>query len=420
MRAITYGFLLSLWASLPANAAVSDSDFAEFKAEFAKMAQRVSALEAENKALRKSNESTLKEVQLNRGELGKVSKAAQSAPWTESVSLKGDFRYRYEEIDEQGKNKRDRNRVRARAAITAKLPNRVEVGLGLASGGDDPVSTNQTLGGANTTKGLQLDLAYAAWQPTDELRVIAGKMKNIFYRPQKNPMLWDGDLNPEGLAIIYKSGMVFANLMGNWLESDSKSDNRRFTWGAQGGLKTKVGGASLTAGIGYYELGTKGKSSFYGDDDDFYGNSFVCADPNNDASCVYAHDYEELELFANLSTSVADLPLNVFVDYVTNQAVDNNDTGYALGAKLGKASKPGSWQVAYIYQDLEADAALGLVSDSDFAGGGMDGKGHIFKGAYAINKQWSFGFTYFATERGEAVNKERDYDRLQIDTKFKY
>lgn len=420
MRITILALCLSLGFSPLTRAEVSEAEFDALRAQMVQLADRLSALEAENKALRELNHSTLKEVELNRDKLGEVSKIAASAVWTEGIKLKGDFRYRYEEIDEQGKAKRDRNRVRARAGVIAKLPNRVEVGLGLASGGDDPVSTNQTLGKGDSSKGLQLDLAYAAWQPSDQLRLVAGKMKNILYRPQKNPMLWDGDWNPEGIALSYKSGPWFANFFGNWLESDSKADNRLLTWGGQGGVKTYLGGVDLVAGLGYYDMGTKGKSSFYGDDDDFYGNSFVCADPVNVASCVYAHNYEELELFVNVSTKVGDLPLNLFVDYVTNRAVDDNDTGYALGAKLGKASSPGSWQLAYVYQDLEADAALGLVADSDYAGGGMDGKGHIFKGAYAINKKWSFGFTYFVNERGKALDNEHDYDRLQVDTKFNY
>ena len=46
-------------------------------------------------------------------------------------------------------------------ALVAKPTDTTEVGLGMATGGDDPVSTNQTLGGGGSTKDVRLDLAYA-------------------------------------------------------------------------------------------------------------------------------------------------------------------------------------------------------------------------------------------------------------------
>jgi hypothetical protein len=176
----------------------------------------------------------------------------------------------------------------------------------------------------------------------------------------------------------------------------------------------------VTAGVGYFQLDSADNNSFFGDDDDFFGNSFMCSDPNDDSSCVYEFDYQEIEVFADLSMNIGDLPLSVFVDYVTNDDADDNDTGWAAGVKLGKAKTSGSWQLGYTYKDLEADAVLGLVTDSDFAGGGTDGKGHIFKGAYAMNKQWSLGLTYFLTETGEGAGNQHDYDRIMLDTKFKY
>ena len=118
--------------------------------------------------------------------------------------------------------------------------------------------------------------------------------------------------------------------------------------------------------------------------------------------------------------SVADMPLAVFVDYVVNDDADDEDTGYRAGFKLGKAGASGSWEVSYAYQDLEADAVFGLITDSDFGGGGTDAEGHIFGAAYGINKKWKVGFTYFVNEVDEAAGNKHDYDRLMIDTQFKY
>ncbi len=167
-------------------------------------------------------------------------------------------------------------------------------------------------------------------------------------------------------------------------------------------MKLALGEANLTTGLGYYDIPTKGKNSFFGDDDEFFGNSFECSDPGDTSSCAYKFDYEEVEVFADLGLSLFDRPLNLFAVYVQNQDADDYDVGWVAGATYGKASGKGTWQMAYQYQDLEKDAILGLTSDSDFAGGGTDGKGSRLSGAYGLNKRWKVGFTWFIdNEAGE-------------------
>jgi len=91
---------------------------------------------------------------------------------------KGDFRYRYETFDIEGKPDRDRNRIRARAALIADVTPAMQVGLGLASGGDDPVSSNQTLGGGGSTKDLRIDLAYFDYTGLKDSHIVGGKFSN--------------------------------------------------------------------------------------------------------------------------------------------------------------------------------------------------------------------------------------------------
>jgi hypothetical protein len=402
------------------SASVSDQEFADLRAEFAALAKRLNNLETENTELRQLNQETIHDVSIGKEQVAQLQARESSASWTETIKLKGDFRYRYENIDEQGKDDRDRNRIRARAHLEAQLPDDVKVGLGVASGGDDPVSTNQTLGGGGSTKDIRLNLAYADWQALEGLHVLGGKYKNIWYRPAKNGLIFDGDYNPEGVALTYRKDWFFANLGGTWLESDTKNSNDSYSWGGQLGFKGNIAGANVIAGGGYYNFDTEGNQSFFGDNDDFYGNSFDCTDPDNLDSCVYSIDYNIIQAFAEVSMNVADMPVSLFADYVVNDDADDNDTGYAMGVKIGKTKAARSWQLAYTYQDLEADAVLGLLTDSDFGGGGTDAKGHVFKGAYAVNKQWVVGFTYFLNEVDENVDNQHDYDRLMIDTQFKY
>ncbi len=396
-------------------AAISDDDFAQLKAEFAAMSQRLSVLEAENSALREISESTVTELGVAQAALTEVRNSTAASSWTDTIKLKGDFRYRYESIDVENVDSRERNRIRARAELVATLPNNVDVGIGVASGGDDPISSNQTLGGGGSTKDLRLDLAYFKWNATKELYLQAGKFKNPLYKPQKSALLWDSDWRPEGVSAGWNSGPIFATFYGNWLESDTKNSNDAFAWGLQAGTKFNLGDASLTAALGYHDLPTAGNKPFF--DDDFFGNTSVDG--------VYLYNYEMIELGANLSMNLFDMPLAVFANYVKNQDADDYDTAWLAGALIGKASGRGTWQLAYQYQDVEADAVLGLLSDSDFAGGGTDGKGHRLSGAYGINKQWKVGFTwYIDNEAGEKNLSDQggalNYDRIMLDTVFKF
>lgn len=95
---------------------------------------------------------------------------------------KGDFRYRYENFDVEGKDNRNRNRVRARAALITQVTPTIKVGLGQASGGDDPVSTNQALGGGGSTKDLRLDMAYFDWNILKDTHVHGGKFSNHIHK----------------------------------------------------------------------------------------------------------------------------------------------------------------------------------------------------------------------------------------------
>ena len=87
----------------------------------------------------------------------------------------------------------------------------------------------------------------------------------------------------------------------------------------------------------------------------------------------------------------------------------------ALSLIRPKIRAPGRW--GYEYRDIEKDAVVGVFSDSDFVGGGTDGKGHKFSVGYAVAKNATLSGTYFMTEKdvdGDG-NRDDDYDRLQLD-----
>ena len=110
----------------------------------------------------------------------------------------------------------------------------------------------------------------------------------------------------------------------------------------------------------------------------------------------------------------------MFGNYTVNQEVDENDTGYLFGARFGSANARGTWDVTYYYERLEADATVGLVSDSDFGGGGTDAKGHVLSGTYAFHKNWNFQATYFVNKFNLRSGDPKNYDRLELDLNFKF
>ena len=404
-RTAIYLALIGLVASPPVFASVDQALVDEMRAQIAALTQRLNQLEAN---------AAIPDVAANPvADSAKV--ATPVAAWSDKITLSGDFRYRYESIDTGNDSSRDRNRIRARLGLKAKVTDTINFNLGLASGGSDPVSTNQTLGDAASTKNFRLDMAYMEWRLSENTHLIAGKMKNPFYMPNKSLLMWDGDYRPEGLAAKYDNGSFFATAGYHFLESDNKGGRQETPeiTALQAGYRTALSeDSSLTFGAGYFDIGVKGTTPLLGDLG--LGNTL-------DDNRLFLYDYQNLELFAELKTSMAGQPLVLFADFAQNQDADDHDTGWAVGAKFGTAKNPGTWELGYIYQHIEADSVYALLNDSDFGGGDTDSKGHLLKAAYAFEKGTTIGATLFFNDVGEVSRSEEfDYDRLQVDVTFKF
>jgi len=336
---------------------------------------------------------------------------AEESSWVDRIDFKGDIRLRYEGIDEEFEENRDRMRFRTRFGFVAAVRDDVKVILQLASGGDNPVSTNQTFDDGFSTKDIRIDLAYVDWSVNDSLSVNAGKMKNPLFKAGGVPLIWDGDLNPEGFAARVNSGMFFGTIAGFSVEERSSTDDS-LLYAAQAGFKVPLGESKLTAGIGYFAYtDTIGNAPFY--NGRAKGNS---VDLNGD----YVFDYKNTEVFAQLDAKVGDWPLRVFAHFTQNSEVSVEDTALAYGAKIGSASQPGGVEFSWVYQDIEADAVIGTFNDSDFAGGGTDSDGHILKAKYGLSKKIALGGTFFINNKDRYQGIEHDYNRVQIDLEFKF
>jgi hypothetical protein len=133
---------------------VSADELAAIRSDLATLLQRVNQLEAENARLKQGQQQNQDAVVQIRG----AQADTEGEDWTDRITLSGDFRYRYQndDVDLAGVNSRNRQRIRARPAIEARLPANLKVGFGLATGSDDPVSSNQTLGGGGSSKDINL------------------------------------------------------------------------------------------------------------------------------------------------------------------------------------------------------------------------------------------------------------------------
>lgn len=416
----------SIFVSPTAFAAVSDEDFQELREQLAALSVRLEQLAAENAELRAAQGQT--STAIASVETAVAELPASSGGWSDRVVLDGDFRYRYERIDPEFADTRTRNRIRARTNIKAKVADNTEVGFGLATGGDDPVSTNQTLGGGGSSKGISLNLAYVDWEAADGLHLFAGKFKNPLARAGGQPLTWDGDWTPEGLALVYSRDWLQVNALGTYLEGDSARSNSNFSWGGQVGASGALGGVRLFGGLGYYSIPAAGGTTNFGDPsdpDDFFGNTAVEASglpcgTTPDTECVFLYDYKLTQVFAEAAFDVGEWPMVVFLDYVNNSAAPDNDTGWTLGTKVGQAKDRGQMQFMYYYADKEADSMLGLLTDSDFGGGGTDAKGHWLQFNYGVSRSWTVGAQYFINEVDLASGNKSDYNRFMIDMQWKW
>jgi hypothetical protein len=252
------------------------------------------------------------------------------------------------------------------------------------------------------------------------LNVYAGKMNNPFYTVGKNQLIWDTDLTPEGVAATYKYDMsdtiqLFTN-DGAFYVTENETGNDLALYGAQAGVKYSFDKDTyLLGGVSYYVYDEiKGTTDLdrSASTKKFYGNS-------NDGTS-YTSGYDLANVFGEFGGVVAGLPVTVFGDYVKNTvAVTSQDTGWLVGAKLNKLKKAGSWELSYDYRELQNDAVLGVFCDSDFIGGGTDGKGHRFGIGYQLTDNVLTRASYFLDEKAVS-GVDENYQRLQMDVVVRF
>jgi hypothetical protein len=353
----------------------------------------------------------------------KSAKKSKAASWAEKIKLKGDARFRYENVTaDPGGVEDDRLRLRMRLGAYAEVNDQVNVGFRIVSSGastsvtdtdthgdgtpnnevtkkkyslGSATSTNESLDEGFTSRGLNWDLAYIEFTPNalgGDSKFIFGKMKKPWQKV--NDLIWDGDTNPEGIAYVGKY---------------------------------KMDSFTLIPSVGYYVLDDNGNGSFFDDEYLVHGQLAAKIGKKTKVGVSYFGFENNLnytdsekrmwELFGQ--TKLPGTPFTLYGSYVTS---DDNTTSaftdedaFAVGAK----AKFGSWNAGYEYRDTGVNAVNDKFDNSDFE---SDSKGHILKAGYKIDKNFSLGATYFITERNNdgtsSAGRERDLFQLDVKTKF--
>ena len=450
MRDACVRWSLALFAACLATAwgpglARGQEDVNQLKAELeaqkqrqAELEDKINQLEAREKLKEKAMNEKLEQATAQKppaeAEAKKEEKKAASIPdallWASKLNISGDLRFRYEYIDDDSKDStRSRERIRARIGINPNLNDEWSLGFRLATaeGVDegDPVSTNQTIGGAFGKKAIWLDLAYFDYHPQwlKGLDLLGGKINVPFYKVGGNQLIWDSDLTPEGGAITYARPLTDQTSIslsaGGFCVVERSAAEDTQLWGAQGYVRHQINKPTyvLAGASGYWYGNLQGERAlsmeWESPTSNFFGNS--------NAGGLYTSKYDLFEVFAEAGTSVHDLPVAVFGDYVVNtEAVnDHEDTGWLVGATVNKARDAGSWQLEYDYREVKADAVVGQFNDSDFVGGGTGGKGHRVGFTYALTKNVLPAVNYYAAQYW-GRNDDKNYGRLQADIVFKF
>ncbi|MGH8175712.1 MAG: putative porin [Steroidobacter sp.] len=343
----------------------------------------------------------------------------KSDDWTSRIRVKGDIRFRHENIDVEAlPEDRTRETLRARFGAAIKLTDSMNGEIAFASGGNDPRGGSATLGAASSRKDIGLDLAYMSWRPFEGAVVTAGKMRQPFVRPGLSAF-FDNEIRPEGVAIGYKSARgVFGSAFRFWLEERSVHADSMLS-GVQAGWESTFAGMQIRAGAGYYDYGSvQGRFPGFGDGVvNQLGNTIIGAG----ADVRYAYDYNIGQLFAEASFPFGALPLSVFADYARNSEADSGlDTAWNLGVLVGNADQPGRWEAGVLAQHVEKDALFGQWVDSDFAGGVTDNSGQVYRVAWMAMKSLLVNVTYLDTAFNVDVGAETDYTRWQLDFNFMF
>jgi Putative porin len=416
---------------------------------------------------------TDQEAEEVRGELTREAATTSAGKWKMSapineIELYGDMRVRYEQRQgttpdvlpgTPGPNdtlKRSRERYRLRLGLRGTLADNWFFGLRLETS-TNPRSTNVTFGDdagpfGKTSDGAFIGQAYLGYTGIRDLKLTVGRMPNPLVTTL---MVWDADINPEGMAEQWKHSYnfsfgggttataetyskdskstavataaepwklkldLFVNL-GQFLYDDANPENPlggrtstagRFNPNGDNWILAWQAGAKLTFPKDIYFQVAPVLYTYTGNGDSF--NAFFVGGQRgltNTASMntnqVGINSLMVIETPWEFGFKIHELPVRIFGDFAVNLDADDRATAaghpdkgdqryaYQIGAGIGQLKSKHDWQLQAFWQHTEQYALDPNLVDSDFFDSRVNIQGVVVQAGYAISDAVVFNLSY--------------------------
>jgi hypothetical protein len=343
-----------------------------------------------------------------------------------TMTIFGDLRYRYESLHDQSpstgnRENYDQERLRARLGMRVMPLNDLTVEFRLATGNGGQ-STNQTFGDT-ANKGMrnepfQLDRAFFKYAVCPSGSVIGGRMANPFVLVGDNDMIFDNDLNFDGLALAsdhkMEAASVFARL-GEFILDAGKNSTV-----ADRKLDALELGARLPVNDRLMVTLTASEFKY----SDIKGNSGIVSATNfggnSSVGTGYAFDYNVLSGGLEVAYNIG-LPLAVYAEYDKNDQTSDNNKAMIYGVRLNQLKEAGDWMVLVDQREVQKDSTLGILADGDSFGGGADGRSLRISAGYAFTKAFGAQLSAFTGTKNIADGEtgvERNRYHADLNVRF--
>jgi hypothetical protein len=366
--------------------------------------------------------------------LTSVSSPAQTtdAPaWFNRLSLSGDIRVRLQRLlDDTGpslaENIRPRERIRVGLSgqVNESMSATVRVSTG-ALGAPGANSANQDLSEFGGRKQVGFDLGYLEYKAAPGWNVYLGKFPNLFFTAAKTEMVWNSHFAFEGIQTRYNPELgnfkPWVLLLYSHMLDNASGAPDIAMWGAQIGTQAMFGDLTANAAFSSYNYNniggqlrtaqTTGRGNVDTDVNrgnlNALGNTVDCSTVLD--TCIYVHDYQLLGAGFDLTYATGFAPLMIYGDFIQNTMVDEGNSAWILGTRLGALKNVGDWFLEFTYREVQRDALFGLHGESSFLNGGTDVVGHQVRIVYQLLTSTTLGVVYESGTKGVNDRMNENY-----------
>jgi len=363
-----------------------------------------------------------------------VEAAAEPSPWERALdrlTFYGDFRYRHESSFKlDGQKDRHRERLRVRLGVNYLPADELLLGFRMVTGDrKDPASPHVTLGDGFDDLEVSLDRAFVRYEPgwAEGVSATAGKFDHPFFRnPVYGELVWDADIQPEGVALRWEDGVGplerTSLTLGVYTVLEEASTDDVFILTGEWAGRAKLGEKEeLSFGIGYasYTDPTPdGSRTLLAEN---AGNRLADRDGDGTADDFFS-DFGILNPVVAVRSNRLAKPVLVSGELIRNaRGRGGEDTGWALGASVGGTQRKGDWRTYYQFQVVEQDAVFSPFAQDDFVLR-TNHRSHVFGAGYQITDRVGLHLWGLVSERLERNPGQSDQHqwrgRLDLNIKF--